>query len=73
MRRELSASLMEADDGLELEEEFAGALQQLQVLWERQVSTAAELLLLAQEKGLQALTPEQRALLQESRWGHAKR
>ena len=73
LRRELSASLMEADDGLELEEEFAGALQQLQVLWERQVSTAAELLLLAQEKGLQALTPEQRALLQESRWGHAKR
>ncbi len=72
LRTELSAELMEADDGLALEEEFAGALQQLRVTWERQVSTAAELLTLAQEKGLQALTPEQRALLQSSRWGHGK-
>lgn len=72
LRTELSAELMEADDALELQEEFAGALQQLQIAWERQVSTAAELLTLAQEKGLQALTPEQRALLQGSRWGHAK-
>ncbi len=72
LRMELSAGLMEADDALELEEEFAGAVQQLQITWERQVSTAAELLTLAQEKGLQALTPEQRALLQGSRWGHVK-
>lgn len=70
---ELSAELMETDDALALDEEFAGALQQLRVAWERQVSTAAELLVLAQEKGLQALTPEQRALLQGSRWGHDKR
>jgi hypothetical protein len=64
---------MEVDDTLELEQEFAGALQQLRVTWEKRVSTSAELLLLAQEKGLQALTPEQRALLQGSRWGHGKR
>ncbi len=70
---ELSAELMETDDALALDEEFAGALQQLRVAWERQVSTAAELLVLAQEKGLQALTPEQRVLLQGSRWGHDKR
>ncbi|HQR60121.1 MAG TPA: DNA primase [Methylophilaceae bacterium] len=72
MRAEMSAELMEADDTLEIEQEFDGALQQLQKSWEKQVSTAAELLALAQEKGLQALTPEQRVLLQSSRWGHGK-
>jgi len=72
LRAELSSELMEADDTLGLEEEFTGALQQLNKRWEQQVSTAAELLQLAQERGLQALTPEQRAMLQGSRWGHAK-
>ncbi|OIQ76286.1 DNA primase [mine drainage metagenome] len=73
LRTELSSELMEVDDTLNLEHEFAGAVQQLQIAWEKQVSTAAELLLLAQEKGLQALTADQRALLQGSRWGHGKR
>ncbi len=73
LRTELSSELMIVDDTLDLEHEFAGALLQLQSTWEKQVSTAAELLLLAQEKGLQALTPEQRVLLQGSRWGHGKR
>lgn len=73
LRTELSSELMEVDDTLNLEHEFSGAVQQLQIAWEKQVSTSAELLLLAQEKGLQALTPEQRALLQGSRWGHGKR
>jgi DNA primase len=72
MRAEVSAELMAADDKLEIEQEFDGALQQLQKSWEKQVSTAAELLALAQEKGLQSLTSEQRALLQGSRWGHGK-
>jgi DNA primase len=72
-RTELSAERMEVDDALVLDEEFAGALQQLKTLWERQVSAAAELLALAHEKGLQALTPEQRELLQQSRWGHGRR
>jgi DNA primase len=72
LRAEVSAELMEADDKLEIEQEFEGALQQLQKSWEKQVSTAAELLSLAQEKGLQSLTPEQRTLLQGSRWGHGK-
>ena len=70
MRAELSAALMEADDAIEIEQELDGALQQLQRAWERRLSGAAELLQLAQEKGLQALTPEQRTLLQDSRWGH---
>ena len=70
LRAELSSELMETDDSLPLAEEFNGALQQLQKRWEQQVSTAAELLQLAQERGLQALTPEQRAMLQGSRWGH---
>jgi len=72
LRMELSAELMETDDTLEIEQEFDGALQQLKKTWEKQVSTAAELLQLAQEKGLQALSPEQRTLLQGSRWGHGK-
>jgi hypothetical protein len=70
---ELSAGQMEMPDALELEHEFSGALEQLRRAWEKQVSASAELLALAQEKGLQALTAEQRALLQSSRWGHAKR
>lgn len=69
---ELSAGLMKLPEALELEHEFSGALDQLQRAWEKQVSTSAELLALAQEKGLQALTPEQRAVLQSSRWGHVK-
>jgi DNA primase len=72
LRTELSSELMEVDETLELEHEFSGAVMQLKNLWERQQSASAELLLLAQEKGLQALTPEQRALLQGSRWGHGK-
>lgn len=72
LRAGLSAELMEADDTLALEDEFNGALLQLNKRWEQQVSTAAELLRLAQERGLQALTVEQRAMLQGSRWGHAK-
>jgi len=72
LRTELSAELMQADEAMGLQEEFEGALQQLRITWERQVSTAAELLTLAQEKGLQALTTEQRTLLQGSRWGHTK-
>jgi DNA primase len=73
LRMELSAGQMEMPDALELEHEFSGALEQLRRAWEKQVSASAELLALAQEKGLQALTAEQRALLQSSRWGHAKR
>jgi len=73
LRADLSAALMEADDMLDIADDFAGALQQLRKRWEQQASGAAELLQIAQERGLQALTPEQRALLQGSRWGHAKR
>lgn len=69
LRVELSAALMEADENMELEQEFADALAQMKKMRLKQAAT--ELLRVAQERGLQALTPEQRALLQGSRWGHA--
>lgn len=71
LRAEMSAELMRADDGMAIEDEFPGALQQLKKAWEKHTSTAAQLLALAQEQGLQALSPEQRTLLQNSKWGHA--
>lgn len=70
--RHLSAKIMEAPQLEEIAQEFDGALAKLRTAWEKKVSSAAELLLLAQEQGLQALTAEQRLLLQESRWGHGK-
>jgi DNA primase len=72
LRLHLSKKMMEEVDAAEVEREFAGALQKLQSMWDKKISSAAELLQIAQEKGLQSLTAEQRALLQQSRWGHMK-
>ncbi len=68
---DLSAKMMEEVDEAELNLEFTGALKQLNSAWEKTESTAAEILQIAQERGLQALTDEQKAILQKSRWGHA--
>lgn len=68
--RGLAARLMEEQDAALLKQEFDGGVHQLHVQWEKKRSDAAAILRLAQEQGLQALTPEQRAILQQSRWGH---
>jgi len=63
--KEVSAEAMEVDEAFEIEEEFEGALQQLQMLaGQRELDVV---LRIAQEKGLQALTPEQKVLLQQFR------
>lgn len=62
---EVSAEAMEVDDAFELEQEFEGALQQLQNLAGQREMDA--ILRIAQERGLQALTPEQKVLLQQFR------
>lgn len=62
----LAGELLQWDEeDFALEQEFEGVLQQLQAA-NRQRDVAA-LLRLAQERGLQALTPEQRELLQQFR------
>ena len=68
--RELSAELMSAGEGFEIEKEFSGALKQLVEATEHKDMTV--LLALAQEQGLQALTPEQKSLLQHYRRPVAK-
>jgi len=63
--KELSADLMNAGEDFEIEEEFAGALKQLNDAG--QIKDMTALLTLAQEQGLQALTAEQKTLLQQFR------
>lgn len=61
----LAAEAMEVDDAFEFEQEFEGALQQLRTMaGQREMAT---ILRIAQEQGLQALTPEQKSLLQQFR------
>lgn len=71
--RMLMARLMEEQETEVLRHEFEGGLRQLMVQWEKSRSSAADILRIAQEKGLQALSPEQRAILQQSRWGHGNK
>ncbi|ROH87331.1 DNA primase [Pseudomethylobacillus aquaticus] len=71
-RQQLSAKMMESVAPELLTTEFEGALSQLRRLQERESSEAVDLLRIAQEQGLQALTDAQRALLKQSRWGHRK-
>ncbi|HEY3326787.1 MAG TPA: DNA primase [Novimethylophilus sp.] len=64
---ELAGELLgwDEEDDFDIEQEFAGALHQLQGASEqREVAT---ILQLAQERGLQALSPEQREILQQFR------
>lgn len=68
----LAGELLQWDEeDFALEQEFEGVLQQLQAA-NRQRDVAA-LLRLAQERGLQALTPEQRELLQQFRRSSANK
>ncbi|TSA49030.1 MAG: DNA primase [Nitrosomonadales bacterium] len=70
LMKELSAELMSADEDFDIEQEFAGAMKQLSDAGQHQDMTA--LLALAQEQGLQALTPEQKMLVQQYRRPIAK-
>jgi len=63
--KEVSAEAIEVDEAFEIEEEFEGALQQLRAMVGQREMDA--ILRIAQEKGLQALTPEQKVLLQQFR------
>jgi DNA primase len=64
---EISAEVMEVDDAFEVEDEFEGALKQLREnLDQKQL---AVVLRIAQEQGLQALSQEQKMLLQQFRRG----
>jgi len=64
---EISAEVMEVDDAFEIEDEFEGAMKQLRdSLKQREL---AAVLRIAQEQGLQALTQEQKMLLQQFRRG----
>ena len=63
--KEVSAEAIEVDEAFEIEEEFEGALQQLRAMAGQREMDA--ILRIAQEKGLQALTPEQKVLLQQFR------
>lgn len=64
---EISAEVMEVDDAFEIEDEFEGAMKQLRdSLKQREL---AVVLRIAQEQGLQALTQEQKMLLQQFRRG----
>ena len=69
MVAEHAAKLMEVMNNEDVELEFNGALNQLASTWEKTTSSAAEILKIAQERGLQALTEEQKAILQASKWG----
>jgi DNA primase len=64
---ELAAELIGLDDAFEIENEFEGALKQLRESQGQRDLT--EVLRIAQEQGLQALMPEQKALLQRFRRG----
>jgi hypothetical protein len=64
---ELAAELIGLDDAFEIENEFEGALKQLRESQGQRDLT--EVLRIAQEQGLQVLTPEQKALLQRFRRG----
>jgi DNA primase len=70
---ELAGELMnwDEDEDFDLEQEFAGVLRQLQGA--SQQREIAALLQMAQEHGLQALTPEQRERLQQYRRGDAQK
>ena len=64
---EISAEVMEVDDAFEIEDEFEGAMRQLRDnLRQREL---AVVLRIAQEQGLQALSQEQKMLLQQFRRG----
>jgi DNA primase len=63
--KEVSAEAIEVDEAFAIEEEFEGALQQLRAMVGQREMDA--ILRIAQEKGLQALTPEQKVLLQQFR------
>lgn len=64
---EISAEVMEVDDAFEVEDEFEGAMKQLREnLGQREL---AVVLRIAQEQGLQALSQEQKMLLQQFRRG----
>ena len=73
MVAEHAAKLMEVMNNEDVELEFNGALNQLASTWEKTTSSAAEILKIAQERGLQALTEEQKAILQASKWGHTRK
>jgi DNA primase len=68
---EVSAELIQQDDAaFEVEREFEGALRQLRESdGQRELSVVLQI---AQERGLQALTQEQKALLQRFRRGDVK-
>lgn len=69
---EISALMMEAISEEDIQLEFDGALKRLESAWDKTESSAAEVLKIAQERGLQALNEEQREILRASRWGHVK-
>jgi DNA primase len=64
---ELSAGLMQADESAEIAQEFAGALAQLRS--NQAQRDLGAILKIAQEQGLQALSAEQKILLQQFRRG----
>jgi len=64
---EISAEVMEVDDAFEVEDEFEGALKQLRENLDQK--ELAVVLRIAQEQGLQALSQEQKMLLQQFRRG----
>lgn len=63
--KDISAELMTSVDDLAIEDEFAGALKQLNGV--SQAKDLSALLALAQERGLAALTDDQRTQLQQFR------
>ncbi len=73
MYAELAAKMMETIKEEDIVLEFNGALKQLASTWEKTASNAAEILKIAQERGLQALSDEQKAILQASTWGHTRK
>jgi DNA primase len=65
LMNELLAELLELEESFAVEDEFVGALKQLQ--GNRQGLDLVTVLKMAQEHGLQALTAEQRAVVQQFR------
>jgi DNA primase len=63
--KEVSAEAIEVDESFAIEEEFEGALQQLRTMARQREMDV--ILRIAQERGLQALTSEQKVLLQQFR------
>lgn len=69
---EISTLMMETIPEEDIQLEFEGALKKLDSAWDKTESSAAGILKIAQERGLQALSEEQREVLRASRWGHVK-